>query len=95
MVRLANSREREEELLDLLVESYIQESRPISSTYLCDKYHLPYSSATVRNILENLEKRGYLSHVHTSSGRVPTKGGFKHYVSGLQETDTMNNYPVD
>jgi transcriptional regulator of heat shock response len=87
MVKFIDTREREKEILDLVIKSYIKESRPISSGYLCDKYNLPYSSATVRNIMEVLEKRGFLSHIHTSSGRVPTKKGFKYYVARLKEED--------
>jgi len=85
MMRYADPQERESELLDLIVDSYIKESRPISSTYLCGKYKLPYSSATVRNVMESLEKQGFLCHLHTSSGRIPTKAGFKHYVASISE----------
>ncbi|MCK4810601.1 MAG: hypothetical protein KAS99_06715 [Candidatus Omnitrophica bacterium] len=74
---------RESRILNLAIEGYIKESRPISSSYLCEKFNLPYSTATVRNILGALEKRGLLSHIHTSSGRVPTQEGFRHYVDYL------------
>ena len=87
MVKFIGCKDREEEILDFVIESYIKESQPISSTYLCRRYHLPYSSATVRNVMEALEKKGWLSHVHISSGRVPTKNGFKHYVEHLKEED--------
>jgi transcriptional regulator of heat shock response len=87
MVRFVDNREREKEILDLVIQSYIEESKPISSSYLCDRYNLPYSSATVRNIMETLEKKGLLSHIHTSSGRVPTKKGFKYYVDHLKLED--------
>ena len=86
-MRYVDAKKREDQLLDLLVESYIKESRPISSSYLCNHYKLPYSSATVRNVMESLEKQGFLSHVWTSSGRVPTKIGFKHYVGNLHTED--------
>jgi transcriptional regulator of heat shock response len=90
-----DSKEREEEILALVVESYIRKSTPVSSTYLCDTYHLPYSSATVRNVMEALEKNGFLSHIHTSSGRVPTQEGFKYYVGHLQEEDFLKEeYPI-
>ncbi|MDD5195823.1 MAG: hypothetical protein PHQ96_09165 [Candidatus Omnitrophica bacterium] len=94
MVRFVDTREREEEILDFVIESYINESKPISSTHLCLKYNLPYSSATVRNVMENLEKKGLLSHLHTSSGRIPTKTGFKAYVGHLEEEDLIKDYPV-
>jgi transcriptional regulator of heat shock response len=94
MVRFIDAREREEEILGLIVENYIKESRPISSAYLCQKCHLNYSSATVRNVMLSLEKKGLLSHIHTSSGRVPTKEGFKYYVEHFSEEDMVEDYPL-
>jgi len=95
MVRHVDFNERSEEILDLVVESYIEETKPIGSAYLCRKHKLPYSSATVRNVLENLEREGFLSHVHTSSGRVPTKKGFKRYVERLKEKEVIDSHPMD
>jgi len=89
MVKIVDIRVREEEILDLIAETYIQESKPISSAYLCQKCKLCYSSATVRNIMLSLEKQGLLCHLHTSSGRVPTQNGFKHYVRRLQEREVV------
>lgn len=94
MDKCVKVREREEEILDLVIESYIKESKPIGSSHLCDNHHLPYSSATVRNIMEVLEKKGFLSHTHTSSGRIPTQEGFRRYVGHLKEEDIINDYPV-
>ena len=94
MVRIANSKERETEILDRLIESYIQESHPISSGYLQQKYNLPYSSATIRNVMVSLEDKGLIFHVHTSSGRVPTQEGFRRYVEHLMYEKTMSDYPV-
>jgi transcriptional regulator of heat shock response len=94
MVRFIDAIEREEEILGLIIENYIKESRPISSGYLCEKCRLNYSSATVRNIMVSLEKKGLLSHIHTSSGRVPTKEGFKYYVAHFSEEDIVDNYPL-
>ncbi|MBU1121618.1 MAG: hypothetical protein KKF54_02835 [Candidatus Omnitrophica bacterium] len=95
MVRFVDSREREKEILNLVIESYIDESKPISSSYLCQKYNLSCSSATIRNVMVSLERQGFLSHVHTSSGRVPTKDGFKCYVRSLTEEDYIKDYAVD
>ncbi|UCG35428.1 MAG: hypothetical protein JSW17_01105 [Candidatus Omnitrophota bacterium] len=94
MGRIINSRERETEILDCLIESYIQESKPISSAYLQKRYSLPYSSATIRNVMVSLEDRGLISHVHTSSGRVPTQEGFRRYVGRLMDEDITKGYPV-
>lgn len=91
MTKHIDTKERQESILELIVDSYIKESRPISSKYLCRKYNLPCSSATVRNVMESLERQGYLSHIHTSSGRVPTKTGFKRYVERLKEEDMLDH----
>ena len=94
MVKYVDIREREEEILSHIIESYIEESHPISSAYLCKKYNLSYSSATIRNVMLSLEKQGFLSHIHTSSGRVPTKKGFKLYVSRLKEENIRKHNPL-
>jgi len=95
MAKVVDTRERELEILDLVVETYIKETKPISSTHLCEKYNLPYSSATIRNVMETLEKKGFLSHIHTSSGRVPTTKGFKQYVECLKKEEMVKNYPIE
>ncbi|UCD15195.1 MAG: hypothetical protein JSV34_05615 [Candidatus Omnitrophota bacterium] len=95
MVRFLDNIEREKAIFDLVIESYVEESKPISSSYLCGKYNLPCSTATVRNVMVSLEKKGYLSHIHTSSGRVPTKEGFKYYVHRLKQEDFIKDYSVD
>ena len=94
MVRHVDSRERESEILSLIVENYIEQSKPISSAYLCQHCRLNYSSATVRNVMLALEKQGFLSHIHTSSGRVPTKQGFKRYVEDFDEETISRNFPI-
>lgn len=95
MAKVVDTRERELEILNLVVETYIKETKPISSTHLCEKYNLHYSSATIRNVMESLEKKGFLSHIHTSSGRVPTTKGFKQYVECLKKEEMVKNYPIE
>lgn len=90
-MRVVDIRQRENQILKYLVQSYIDETRPISSTYLCKKYNLPCSSATVRNVLESLERKGYISHVHTSSGRIPTSRGFRRYVEFLKAEESFKD----
>ena len=58
---------------------------PVSSGSLVDHYHLGVSSATVRNILSDLEALGLLTHPHTSAGRVPTDAGYRYYVQMADE----------
>lgn len=87
MTRPADIRDREREILGLIIDSYINESKPISSAYICEKYHLSCSSATIRNIMVSLERQGFLSHIYTSSGRVPTQKGFRLYVENFDSQD--------
>ncbi len=89
-----DSKKREFEVLNLVVEHYIKESKPISSGYLCARANLSCSSATIRNVMESLERKGYLSHIHTSSGRVPTQEGFKYYVERLKEANRLDEEMV-
>ncbi|MBP7088978.1 MAG: hypothetical protein KBB01_06770 [Candidatus Omnitrophica bacterium] len=94
MVKFVEAKERERGILKIIVDSYINETKPISSSYLCEKYRLNYSPATVRNIMMSLENQGFLSHVHTSSGRIPTQSGFRYYVDHLNDEDAYQSYPV-
>ncbi|MBQ5543413.1 MAG: heat-inducible transcriptional repressor HrcA [Mycoplasmataceae bacterium] len=76
--------EREKLFLRIIVEEYINTANPVGSIFLLQtNKDLDYSSATVRNIMSNLEKKGYLVKNHTSSGRVPSTLGFKYYEENL------------
>jgi len=83
MVKIVDHKQRQDLLLSLIVRSYVEDGKPVSSDALRQKFRLPYSSATIRNILGELEEQGYLCHVHTSSGRVPTQEGFRYYIRFL------------
>lgn len=76
---------RQEQLLKLVVESYIKTAQPIGSKFLADLGELDVSGATIRNELSDLEKEGFLTHPHTSAGRIPTEQGYKYYVEHLAE----------
>ncbi len=66
-----------------IVEEYIQTAEPVGSKTLKQKYHVPYSSATIRNDMQVLEELGYLEKTHTSSGRIPSTDGYKFYCENL------------
>ncbi len=78
-------REKDIQILDLIVENYLRVGKPISSGHISQILDRPISSATVRNIMAKLEKFGYLYQPHTSSGRVPTDKGLRLYVNHLFE----------
>ena len=73
--------QRQQEVLKLIVEEYIQSVKPVSSNLLCKKLHC--SSATVRFEMAALEEEGLLEKTHTSSGRIPSEAGYRFYVDHL------------
>lgn len=81
--RLTDFERRKDAVLGIVVNEYIKSVTPVSSGYIVREYPLELSSATVRNILAELEKEGYLTHPHTSAGRVPTEEGYRYYVDNL------------
>ena len=74
---------RKEKILKSLIDEYIETADPVSSAGLISKYPLNISSATVRNEMLELEKMGYLAKPYSSSGRVPSKMGYRYYVDKL------------
>ena len=74
---------RQQTILGLVVREYVKSAAPVSSRVLVEDYGLQVSSATVRNELALLEEMGYLTHPHTSAGRVPTPKGYNHFVERL------------
>ncbi len=77
---------RKQLILRSVVESHIATGEPIGSKYLMTKSDIPYSSATIRNEMAELESLGYLTQPHTSAGRVPTGLGYRFYVDSLMES---------
>jgi heat-inducible transcriptional repressor len=74
---------RQQMILGLVVREYVETATPVGSRALVERYGLSVSPATVRNELAQLEEAGYLSHPHTSAGRVPTHGGYRYFVERL------------
>ena len=72
--------ERQRTILNAVTERYIGTGAPISSKELAGTIGLQVSSSTVRNEFALLEERGYLTHPHTSAGRVPTDLGYREFV---------------
>lgn len=71
---------RKNEILRIAIDQYIGTITPVSSARIVQKCPFDLSSATVRNILAELEEEGYLTHPHTSAGRIPTQQGYRFYV---------------
>jgi len=78
--------ERSRRVFATLVREYIETAEPVSSQMLARKSGLGVSSATVRNVLAQLEELGYVHQPHTSAGRVPTDRGYRVFVDLLLES---------
>ncbi len=70
-------------VLRLVIREYIRTAAPVGSKAIRDCYHLEVSPATIRNDMAWLEERGYLTHPHTSAGRIPTEKGYRYFVEKL------------
>jgi heat-inducible transcriptional repressor len=75
--------DRQTQILGLVVERYVDDGRPVGSRALANRPDIDWSSSTVRAELATLEDEGFLSHPHTSAGRVPTDSGYRFYVEEL------------
>lgn len=80
-IRTIDRQTRSREVLAAVIETYIRTTTAVSSEDVCQ--HFDCSSATMRNIMFELEEQGYLTHTHTSGGRLPTDKGYRYYVDIL------------
>lgn len=83
--------ERAQHLLKVLVERYIRDGQPVGSRTLAAETSLGLSSATIRNVLADLEDHGYLISPHTSAGRIPTVRGYRFFVDSLLTVKPLDN----
>lgn len=79
--------ERQQKLINAVIETFIKTAEPVSSKYLGEFYFPDISSATIRNEMSGLEDLGLLAHFHTSGGRVPTDRAYRFYVDNLLVDD--------
>jgi heat-inducible transcriptional repressor len=85
--RMLNS--RKEAILDAIVREYTETGIPVGSLSLTHKYQFPFSTATIRAEMADLEHDGYLTHPHTSAGRVPTERGYRYFVNLIEEEKAL------
>lgn len=90
-----NLDERKRKILSSVVEDYIESAEPVGSKTLVDKYHLEYSSATIRNEMKLLEEEGYLEQPHVSAGRIPSTKGYRYYVDNLMKERKLSMVDID
>src|SRR5262245_38811599 len=78
--------QRKAAVLRAIVEEYVRSGEPVGSATISERAALGVSSATIRNEMAALEELGYLTHPHTSAGRIPTDVGYRFYVDTLPGT---------
>ncbi|MCB1706583.1 MAG: heat-inducible transcription repressor HrcA [Halioglobus sp.] len=83
--------ERASVLLKTLVEHHIRDGQPVGSSTLMRSSGLSVSAATIRNVMSDLEDRGYLHSPHTSAGRVPTALGYRLFVDSLLQVQPLED----
>ena len=81
--------ERKSAILKAIVQDYVRDGEPVGSKRLTDEWNLGVSSATVRAEMAALEDAGFITHPHTSAGRVPTDKGYRYFVDSLPGTATV------
>lgn len=84
-----NINDRAQKILKILIEHYIREGQPVGSKTLARERSLAMSSASIRNIMADLETAGFLNSPHTSAGRIPTNRGYRFFVDSLLNTKVL------
>jgi heat-inducible transcriptional repressor len=80
---------RERQVLEAVIQSYVETAEPAASRTLSRRFGLGVSPATIRNTMSDLEEKGFLFHPHTSAGRVPTDLAYRVYVDSLLRVPVM------
>ena len=82
--------ERKLQILQAIIGDFISSAEPVGSRTLSKKYDMGISPATIRNEMSDLEAMGFLTHVHTSSGRIPSNKAYRYYVDALMESSELS-----
>lgn len=75
--------ERQLLILQVIIDDFIESAQPVGSRTIAKKGNIRFSSATIRNEMADLEDMGFLEKTHSSSGRIPSERGYRHYVDHL------------
>lgn len=84
--------DRERTVLHYVVHDFIETATPVGSRFISKRHEdvLGVSSATIRNIMSDLEYLGFIDHPHTSAGRIPTDRGYRFYLDSLMQVDAIS-----
>src|SRR6266568_1470836 len=91
----ASLTERERQVLEAVIETYVQTAEPAGSRTISRRFGLALSAATIRNTMSDLEEKGYLYHPHTSAGRIPTDLAYRVYVDSLMHLTQVTRSQSD
>ena len=87
--------DREKLVLNAIIDFYLRFGETIGSRTLVKRYNIDLSSATIRNVMSDLEERGFIEKTHSSSGRIPTDLGYKYYLSELLKIEKLSREEKD
>ena len=87
--------ERAQLLLKALIENYIRDGQPVGSRTLSRDSGMSLSSATIRNVMADLEDLGFIASPHTSAGRIPTDKGYRFFVDTLLKLKPLAQEEID
>jgi heat-inducible transcriptional repressor len=87
--------ERAQILLKALIENYIRDGQPVGSRTLSRDSGLALSSATIRNVMADLEELGFVASPHTSAGRIPTDKGYRFFVDTLMKLKPLRQEQIE
>jgi heat-inducible transcriptional repressor len=82
--------QRSRQILEAIIEDYIYTAEPIGSRTVQNSHRLALSSATIRNVMAELEELGFLASPHTSAGRIPTEKAYRFYVDSLLAVQSVD-----
>lgn len=89
-MKLKDLNNRSQEILRHIVDAYCETGEPIGSKTLSHRLGLGLSPATIRNVMADLEKLGFLQSPHTSAGRLPTEAALQLFIHGFLEVGSLN-----
>ena len=90
MTETAGLTKREQYILELLLQEYVHTAAPVGSRRLKKEFAVELSPATIRNVLSDLEDKGFLMQPHVSAGRIPTEKAYKYYVNSLIDRKSID-----
>ena len=82
--------DRQLKILQAIISDYVENAEPVGSRSIAKKHDLGISPATIRNEMSDLEEMGYLTHPHTSAGRVPSDKAYRLYVNELMKKKNIS-----